>query len=422
MSFPNRLPPMSATALSVDALILQELPAARSGDHAAYGRIVAACQNTVTAVALAITRDVNASEDIAQEAFFNAWQHLERLHNPDSFLPWLRQIARNLARDHLRKYRDQPLDGPNAELALAMAADPGPQPMQKLLADEHEATAAELIASLPEDSRETLLLFYREGQSSQQVAMLLGITDAAVRKRLSRARQLVRDDLIARFGDFARNSAPSAAFTVAVITGLGIATKPAAAVAATAVGAGAMGAGAVGAGTVGGGIAGKGLAAVAGMGGVIGGSLLGGAIAAHLTRKHLLIYAETLEEREALLRRYWVYMIVTLPLMTATFLVALWVPSFWATMAATLFTEFASLYTLLAIRRTLLPMIERDRARDPAGAKGRYRAYDYSYGPVAMFYSGVLYVFAMAIFYLGFHYGPEGLGATLRILLERVFG
>jgi RNA polymerase sigma factor (sigma-70 family) len=417
MSLPNRPPPMSTTALSVDALILQELPAARSGDHAAYGRIVAACQNTVTAVALAITRDVSASEDIAQEAFFNAWQHLERLHNPDSFLPWLRQIARNLARDHLRKYRDQPLDGPNAELALAMAADPGPQPMQKLLADEHEATAAELIASLPEDSRETLLLFYREGQSSQQVATLLGITDAAVRKRLSRARQLVRDDLIARFGEFARSSAPSAAFTAAVITGLGIASKPAAAAAATAIGAGAVGAGAVG-----GSMAGKSLAAVAGMGGVIGGSLLGGAIAAHLTRKHLLIYAETLEEREALLRRYWVYMIVTLPLMAATFLVALWVPSFWATIGATLFTEFASLHTLLAIRRTLLPMIERDRARDPAGAKGRYRAYDYSYGPVAMFYSGVLYVFAMAIFYLGFHYGPEGLGATVRILLTRVFG
>jgi RNA polymerase sigma factor (sigma-70 family) len=408
---------MNAPALSIDALILQELPAARGGDHAAYGRIVAACQNTVTAVALAITRDVSASEDIAQEAFFNAWQHLERLHNPDSFLPWLRQIARNLARDHLRKYRDQPLDGPNAELVLAMAADPGPQPMQKLLEDEHEATAAELIASLPEDSRETLLLFYREGQSSQQVATLLGITDAAVRKRLSRARQLVRDDLIKRFGEFARESAPSAAFTAAVITGLGIATKPAAAAAATA-----MGAGAVGAGTVGGSMAGKSLAAAVGMGGVIGGSLLGGAIAAHLTRKHLLIYAETLEERETLLRRYWIYMIVTLPLMLVTFLVTLWVPDLRATLAATLFTEFASLYTLLAIRRALLPMIARDRARDPAGAKGRYRAYDYSYGPVAMFYSGVLYVFAMMIFYLGFHYGPQGTGATVRILLERFFG
>ncbi len=89
---------MNAAPLTVDNLIQRELPAARGDDQAAYGRIVAACQNTVTAVALAITRDVGASEDIAQEALLSAWQHLERLHNPDSFLPWLRQIARSRPR------------------------------------------------------------------------------------------------------------------------------------------------------------------------------------------------------------------------------------------------------------------------------------------------------------------------------------
>ena len=60
-------------ATAIDALIGTELHAARSGDRAAYGRIVAACQNTVTAVALAFTHDVSASEDIAQDAFLSAW-------------------------------------------------------------------------------------------------------------------------------------------------------------------------------------------------------------------------------------------------------------------------------------------------------------------------------------------------------------
>ena len=87
---------------------------------------------------------------------------------------------------------------------------------------------------------------------------------AAARKRLSRARQLVRDDILKRFGDFARSSAPSAAFTAAVITTLGMASKPAAAAGATAIGTA----------TLGGSLAGKGLAGVVGMGGVIGGSLL----------------------------------------------------------------------------------------------------------------------------------------------------
>ncbi len=398
------------TALTIDALIQLELPAARNGDQGAYGRIVAACQNTVTAVALAITRDVATSEDIAQEAFLNAWQHLERLHSPDSFLPWLRQITRNLARDHLRAHRNQPLDGPNAELVMAMAADPGPQPMQQVLADERESAAFELISSLPDDSREALLLFYREGQSSQQVAALLGISDAAARKRLSRARQLVRDDILKRFGDFANSSAPSAAFTAAVITTLGMATKPAAAAGATAIGTA----------TVGGGIASKGLAAILGMGSLIGVSMVSGAIAAHMTRKYLLVFADTLEEHDAILRSYRLYFHITMSLMLVAFLVAWWVPSFGWAMVAALVTEFASLWTLLRIRRLLLPMIARDAARDPVGAACRYRAYDYSYGPIAIVVSGVLYVGSMAIFYFGLHYGVDAVLGTIRMLAERL--
>ncbi len=216
-------------ASSIDTLIGTELPAARSGDRDAYGRIVAACQNTVTAVALAITHDVSASEDIAQDAFLSAWQHLKRLQNPPSFLPWLRQITRNLARDHLRANRHRPLDGEGAEIAIELAADPSLSPMQQLVEDEREHAAIELISALPEESREVLLLFYREGQSSQQVALLLGMSDAAVRKRLSRARAGLREDLLARFGEFAASSAPGATFTGVIATALSIASPPAAA-------------------------------------------------------------------------------------------------------------------------------------------------------------------------------------------------
>jgi RNA polymerase sigma factor (sigma-70 family) len=219
-----------------------DLPKAADGDQQAYGRIVAACQNAVTAIALAITRDVPASEDIAQEAFLSAWQHLKRLQNPDSFLPWLRQITRNLARDHLRARGRglRPVD--DADAAIAAAADPAPSPMQRLLDEEAQAAAAELISALPEDSREVLLLFYREGQSSQQVALLLGLSDAAVRKRLSRARQAVRGELLARFSDFARGSAPSVGFTAMVATALALASPPAAAASVLGGAAGAAGA------------------------------------------------------------------------------------------------------------------------------------------------------------------------------------
>jgi RNA polymerase sigma factor (sigma-70 family) len=236
-----RLRTAAMNALPLDVMLRQELSAARRGDTAAYGRIVRGCQNTVTAIALAITGDVAASEDIAQDAFLRAWQRLDRLKNHDSFLPWLRQITRNLARDHLRARRHEAMTGEDAELAIAIAADPAPGPAQQLLITEQETAAADIIAALPEDARETLLLYYREGQRSQQVALLLGLSDAAVRKRLSRTRETVRSELLARFGEFARGSTPAAAFTLLVTSALSVAAPPAAA--ATALGmAGSVGA------------------------------------------------------------------------------------------------------------------------------------------------------------------------------------
>ena len=214
---------------TIDQLIRLNLPAARAGDRAAYGRIVAACQNTITAIALAIVRDVPSSEDIAQDAFLSAWQHLRRLQNADSFLPWLRQITRNLARDHLRAKVRGPFPVDDMEAAIAAAADPAPSPLHAMIDAERQVAAADVISALPEDSRETLLLFYREGQSSKQVAALLGLSDAAVRKRLSRARQQVREDLLARFAEFAEGSAPAAAFATVVTSALVIASPPAAA-------------------------------------------------------------------------------------------------------------------------------------------------------------------------------------------------
>jgi RNA polymerase sigma factor (sigma-70 family) len=216
-------------AETLELMLQAELPAAARGDRSAYGRIVVACQNTVTAIALAITRDVAASEDIAQEVFLKAWQQLNQLKNAASFLPWLRQITRNLARDHLRANRNRPLSGEGADLAIQMAADPSPTPGEQMLRTEEEIVATEIISALPEESRETLLLYYREGQSSQQVATLLGLSDAAVRKRLSRARATVRGEMLKRFGDFARSSAPSAAFAALVTSALSVASPPAAA-------------------------------------------------------------------------------------------------------------------------------------------------------------------------------------------------
>lgn len=219
---------MSSTEALV-ILIDQHLPAAQAGDAAAFGRIVSGCQNGITSIALAITRDVPASEDIAQEAFFSAWRHLPRLRNPSSFLPWLRQITRNLSHDHLRRKRNERRYDGELEDILAVVADPAPDHSDRLTRQHEESVVADLIDELPEETREILLIYYREGQSSKQVASLLGMQDAAVRKRLSRARMSLRDDMLKRLGEFAKATAPTVAFTAIVLAGLSVTPTAAAA-------------------------------------------------------------------------------------------------------------------------------------------------------------------------------------------------
>ncbi len=214
---------------ALNLLIDQHLPAAQAGDSAAFGKIVSGCQNGITAIALAITRDVPASEDIAQDAFLSAWRHLPRLRNPSSFLPWLRQITRNLSHDHLRRRRNERRYDGELEDILAVVADPTPDHPERMSRQQEEAVVAELIDELPEDTREILLIYYREGQSSKQVASLLGMQDAAVRKRLSRARMSLREDMLKRLGEFACATAPTVAFTAIVIAGLSVSQTAAAA-------------------------------------------------------------------------------------------------------------------------------------------------------------------------------------------------
>ena len=341
----------------VQSLIHAHLPAAANGDREAYGRIVAGCQGTVASIALAIVRDVPASEDVAQEAFLSAWQNLRKLQNPDSFLPWLRQITRNLARDHLRAQmrRREPVG--DVEALLAQVADPHPQPCEQAAEHEEHDIAAAVIDSLPEESREVLLLYYREGQNSRQVAGLLGLQDAAVRKRLQRARDRVRGELLERLGKFARGTAPGLAFTTAVATALTIAAPPAAA--ATALGAGALGGA-------------KGLAKL-GLGafGAAAAGIIGGLMGLWLGVRRYL--REPFDERE---RRGVLLYVAVGALLVVGFSVGInllakvpgWVPHLALSLG---FMVGILLLCVVWLPRVLAPRLARERELDPIGATRR---------------------------------------------------
>lgn len=258
-----------------------DVAAAAAGDREAFVRLVAAYANTVGAIAVAASRDLDAAQDVAQEVFLVAWRDLRKLRNPASFLPWLRQIARNRARQWRR---DQRLGrrARDADEALAAAVSPHPTPHEALALDGRRRMVREVVDELPDDVREVIALFYLEGRSVRQVADLLGIAEPAVRKRLSRARAAIREELLDRFGEEVRASAPAPAVAAAV--GLAIAAGSPATV-----GGGLIAAGQLGGGTV-----------LAKLAGGLGGGALGAGIAAFAVRRgvgrHL---AQALDARES---------------------------------------------------------------------------------------------------------------------------
>ncbi|HKE29828.1 MAG TPA: sigma-70 family RNA polymerase sigma factor [Bryobacteraceae bacterium] len=204
--------------------------AAAQGDAEAYGELVNETSNLVSSIALACVRDLELSRDVAQDVFLSVWRDLKNLRNPASFLPWLRQTTRNRAHAALRSVVRGRRLGETGLLddLLPQIVDPRPNAAEALASHQEARELAEALESLPEDTREILTLFYRESQSVAQVALLLDLSETAVKKRLSRARERLRQSVSERIGENLCRTRMDASFTAVVLAALPAASAPAA--------------------------------------------------------------------------------------------------------------------------------------------------------------------------------------------------
>lgn len=211
-----------------------DIELAQQGDHQAYERIIRHSQNLVSAIALAIVKDVDDSEEIAQQVYVSVWQNLQQLKNPESFLPWLRQTTRYAALNYIRDNKlNARVDSDEATLLLAQLETDENTHDEKLSRDQNKRLVAQFIDQLSEEDREIVLLYYREEQSSKQVAQLLSLSESSVRKKLSRARTTLKNKMLKQVGSAIYSTAPSIGFS-AVILGLITPSGPVAASLATA--------------------------------------------------------------------------------------------------------------------------------------------------------------------------------------------
>lgn len=157
--------------------------ASRRGEHAAFGELVSRYQDVVCAVSYSSTGDRSISEDVAQETFVAAWQTLDRLRDVVAFGPWLCGIARNIGRKTRKRSR------PDKRVELDDDVPATRTPFDDTADSEVEKVVSRAIARVPIACRDVLVLYYRENQSTRDVASALGITEDAVMQRLSRGRR-----------------------------------------------------------------------------------------------------------------------------------------------------------------------------------------------------------------------------------------
>jgi len=194
--------------------------ASLAGNREAFGLIVARYQALICSLAYSATGSLTASEDLAQETFVTAWKQLADLREPEKLRAWLCGIARNLIHNSLRRENRDPNHQAGPLEAVPETPAPGLLPGEQAISNEEQAILWRSLARVPELYREPLVLFYREHQSIQTVALNLDLSEATVKQRLSRGRKLLQEQVVAFVEGALVRTSPGQAFTLGVLAAL----------------------------------------------------------------------------------------------------------------------------------------------------------------------------------------------------------
>jgi RNA polymerase sigma-70 factor (ECF subfamily) len=162
----------------------------RAGEIEAYAEVVRAHQVSVWRVVALVVRDAALTHELVQQAFVEAYFALDRFEAHRDFGPWVRGIARNLARQELRRRGREARRYDAYREHLEAAHGEGDH------ADGHEQALLVALArcrdKLAEPARRALELRYEQALSFEHVARALGRTVAATRQLLQRVRLQLR--------------------------------------------------------------------------------------------------------------------------------------------------------------------------------------------------------------------------------------
>jgi RNA polymerase sigma-70 factor (ECF subfamily) len=206
LSGKDRLRPETSSGSSVgvqmtsaEVALIQRV---QNGDSNAFFDLVRPYERAVFLAALSLVKNEADAEDVAQEAILKAFKNLARFRQEAKFSTWLIQIAINEAKMRLRKDRRHLYEsieegrlGDDGDYTPKDFADWRDIPSEALEQKELRQALTKAMDSLPEIYRTVLILRDVQHLSITETAQVLGLSEANVKTRLSRARLQMRDAL-----------------------------------------------------------------------------------------------------------------------------------------------------------------------------------------------------------------------------------
>ena len=197
------LPMTVSSQAGTDETIL--LAQAREGDTQAFGELVRRYESKIFRLAQHITQNREDAEDVLQETFLKAYEHLEQFQGNSKFYTWVVRIAVNQALMKLRRRKtdrsvslDETIDTGEDTIVREIAAwDESPE--KRFSREEVGQILDSAVQSLEPPYRSVFALRDIEGFSTEETAESLGLSVPAVKSRLLRARLQLREKLTRQF-------------------------------------------------------------------------------------------------------------------------------------------------------------------------------------------------------------------------------
>jgi RNA polymerase sigma-70 factor (ECF subfamily) len=178
---------------------------AREGDTVAFGELVRRYESKIFRLAQHITQNREDAEDVLQETFLKAYEHLDQFQGNSKFYTWIVRIAVNQALMKLRRRKadrsvslDETIDTGEDNIVREIAAW-GEDPEERFSREELGELLDSAIKGLEPPYRSVFVLRDIEDLSTEETADVLGLSIPAVKSRLLRARLQLREKLTRQF-------------------------------------------------------------------------------------------------------------------------------------------------------------------------------------------------------------------------------